>query len=202
LRGKYDRTKTPDERHTEQKTKLLDAARDVLAARGWAGSTVDAVLKESQLSRATFYLHYRELDELLLDAYQRAVQTGYRHIQEQMAETAIGADRVRAGVTSYLALVAQYPKLAKILLDVGPGAPSAVLTLRQAQVERGVTMIMSRLTEAHVAGLLPNPVDELTVLAIFGAMETVARRYLDRGEPEKAMEAAPALMRLFLRAVT
>jgi len=202
LRGRYDRTKTPEERHAEQKTKLLDAARDVLGSRGWSGSTVDAVLKECQLSRATFYVHYKELDELLFEAYQRGIQNGLRIIQEQIQGAELGAERVRAGVMAYLTLVTDHPKIARILLDIDAGAPPAVQALREAAVERATALMMSRIAEAHAAGLIAHPPDETTIYALQGALEAVAKRYLMRGEPGKAMEAGPALMRMFIRSIT
>ncbi len=202
LRGRYDRSKSSEERQAEQKTKLLDAARDVLGSKGWSGATVDAVLKECQLSRATFYVHYKELDELLIEAYQRATSNGLRIIHEHIQSAELGAERVRAGVTAYLMLVRDNPKIARILLDIGPGAPAAVQTLRAASIERSTALIMTRVAEAHAAGIIPNAPDELTIYALQGALETVAKRYLERGEPEKAMEAGPSMMRMFIRAIT
>ncbi len=201
-RGRYDRTKTPEERHAEQKTRLLDAARDVLAESGWAAATVDAILKKAELSRATFYAHFRELDDVLLEAYQRATVSAQRIVQENLTQPTDPVERARAGVTAFLRLVEEYPALARIMFDVGRGSPPKVVALHEAAVDRFVALIVARGRANFEAGLVQQVPDEITAYAVVCAIQGVALRYLTRGEAHRVMEAGPALLRLTIRALS
>jgi AcrR family transcriptional regulator len=49
--------------HTRQR--ILDAARSVFFREGYYGATVDQIVAEVGASRPTFYLHFRDKDEIL-----------------------------------------------------------------------------------------------------------------------------------------
>lgn len=49
--------------HTRQR--LLDAARDVFYREGYYGATVDQIVEEAGASRPTFYLHFKDKEEVL-----------------------------------------------------------------------------------------------------------------------------------------
>ncbi len=202
LRGRYDRSKTPEERHAEQRTRLLDAARDVLADGGWSAATVDAVLERSQLSRATFYAHFRELDDALLAAYERASESARRIVEEELAQGADPLERARVGVTAFLRLVEQHPALARIMFDVGRGSPPRVVAMHEAARARFVALLVERGRANYEAGLVDRAPDEITAYAVVCAIQGVALRYLDQDRASEVMEAGPALLRLLVRALT
>jgi AcrR family transcriptional regulator len=52
-RGKYDRSLTAAARLADQRTKLLDAATSVIAAKGFGETTVEAIVARAGMSRRT-----------------------------------------------------------------------------------------------------------------------------------------------------
>jgi enolase len=62
-RGKYDRTRSPDERQKDQLRRLLDAAAHVFAEKGWAEATVETIVTRAGMSRRTFYEHFDDLKD-------------------------------------------------------------------------------------------------------------------------------------------
>src|SRR3954467_9696688 len=84
-RGKYDRTRTPDEREKEQLARLLDAAGHVFAEVGWADATVEAIVSRAGMSRRTFYEHFEDLGECLRVFHQKATRRAFRAVEMAVA---------------------------------------------------------------------------------------------------------------------
>jgi len=53
------------------RTRLVDAAVEVFAERGYARTTVDEIAERAGATRATFYLHFKAKSDLLLDLMDR-----------------------------------------------------------------------------------------------------------------------------------
>ena len=49
---------------TETKSRILDAAQELVLARGFAGTSVDDIQKAAGISRGTFFYHYPSKDDL------------------------------------------------------------------------------------------------------------------------------------------
>jgi hypothetical protein len=88
------------------------------------------------------------------------------------------------------------------MLEGGRGAPAQVIALQEAAYERWIEQILTRSREAFEAGRITRMPEEQTVWALVAAMHGVALRYLRRGEADRVMEAGPALLRLFARAMS
>jgi TetR/AcrR family transcriptional repressor of nem operon len=52
----------------ESKTKLLDAATQVIRAKGYAATTVDDICHQAGVTKGSFFHHFRGKDELALNA--------------------------------------------------------------------------------------------------------------------------------------
>src|SRR5258708_1879046 len=68
-RGKYDRRKNREERADEQRFVLLEAIGEVIAERGYAGTTVALICERAGMSRRTFYEHFRDLRRAILELH-------------------------------------------------------------------------------------------------------------------------------------
>src|SRR5512142_3344759 len=84
-RGKYDRSRSPDERQKEQQRRLLEAAAHVFAEKGWADATVEAIVNRAGMSRRTFYEHFDDLRDCLLTLHDRVTRGAVRAIETQIA---------------------------------------------------------------------------------------------------------------------
>ena len=66
-RGRYDRSQTTEERRGEHRERLLDAATEVFAARGYAGTRVDDIVEHAGISRRTLYEDFDSVDAILTE---------------------------------------------------------------------------------------------------------------------------------------
>jgi TetR/AcrR family transcriptional repressor of nem operon len=57
-----------DQAQHESKTKLLDAALHVIRAKGYAAATIDEICHEANVTKGSFFHHFKSKDDLALDA--------------------------------------------------------------------------------------------------------------------------------------
>jgi len=63
--------KTKDRRIERTRKALLVAFAHLLLTEGYAGLTVDSVVRRADVGRSTFYMHFRSLEDLLLHSLER-----------------------------------------------------------------------------------------------------------------------------------
>jgi AcrR family transcriptional regulator len=199
-RGKYDRGQTTAQRREEQRTRLILAAAQVFAAKGFANATVEAICNEAGMSRRTFYEIFEDLRDVLLQVFDHAANTAYRFVESAVHAQEDPISRVRAGVEALLTVISQQGDLTRVLFREIRAAGPRMESRHEAMIGRYVTLIFEGVADAHAKGFAKRPPDELTIFALVSAVEGVAMRYVARREEARAVEAAPTLTELFARA--
>jgi AcrR family transcriptional regulator len=199
-RGKYDRSRTPNERLEEQKARLLDAAAHVFAEMGWADATVEAIVTRAGMSRRTFYEHFDDLRHCLLELHQRATRRAFKAVETAVENASTPVEQLQMGVAGFLGGIAMFPHVAKVLLRVARSAGAEFEKAHEQMMARFEKLVHDGVADAYATRRCELPPDELRVYALVAAMEAVALRYVMRGEEAKAMEAAPVLIDLVQRA--
>jgi TetR/AcrR family transcriptional repressor of nem operon len=67
-------------RESPARTKLLEAARDLLLSKGYAAATVDEICERAGASKGSFYHFFKSKEEMglaLLDAYLKQAHAGF-----------------------------------------------------------------------------------------------------------------------------
>jgi AcrR family transcriptional regulator len=141
--GVGDRWRPPRGRHRlppevvarSQRERLLEAAIEVVAAKGYPATTVGDLTKRAGVSRTTFYELFADKQACFLAAYDNAVEALVRRVVAAY-ESAPGAawpDRAAAGLAALLEALAAEPKLARLsLVDVDGVGPAAQRRYRAA----------------------------------------------------------------------
>ena len=198
-RGKYDRTRSPDERQKEQMRRLLEAAGLVFSEMGWADATVEAIVNRAGMSRRTFYEHFDDLKECLLVLHDRVTKVSFRAVEQQVQSQSMPGDQLRMGVTAFLGGIAMFPHMARVMFRVVRSAGPEFEHVHEQMMTRFEKLVLESVEGAfvHGRGRGRRPADgqvELRVFALVSAMEAVAMRCVLRGEESKALEAAPILV--------
>ncbi len=109
-----------------QRERLLSAALDVVAEKGYGPTTVADLTKEAGISRTTFYEMFEDKEACFLAAYDSAVDVLVRRISSAFEAGDGWPARVRAGLEALLESLAADPPLARLaLVDVGSAGPAA-----------------------------------------------------------------------------
>ena len=193
-RGKYDRTRSPDERQKDQLRRLLDAAAHVFAEKGWAEATVETIVTRAGMSRRTFYEHFDDLKDCLLQLHDRVAKGAVRAVEMQVQGVEDPRELLRLGVTGFLGGIAAFPHIARVVFRVVREAGPEFEPMHEKMMGRFARLMHEGVQLAYEQGRVKDKPDELRIFALCSAMEAVAMRYVMRGEEAKALDAAPILI--------
>ena len=113
--GVADRRKREKE---ERRETILLAATRVFLARGLSAATMEQIAREAELSKGALYLYFRSKDELFLSialAALHEIRAGIQEVAE--AEFAVGMDRVRRMVETYVGFALAYPNRFRVAMS-------------------------------------------------------------------------------------
>lgn len=161
-----------------QRERLLEAAIRVVAAKGYASTTVADLTREAGVSRTTFYELFDDKGACFLAAYDDAVDALVRRATAAYESEERWPERARAGLEALLAALAEEPDLARLaLVDVGSAGPTAQRRYRAAM--QRLTPLFDEGRDFAPAGRnLPANTSRMVVGAITGLIsdELLARR--------------------------
>ncbi|HKA61540.1 MAG TPA: TetR/AcrR family transcriptional regulator [Methylomirabilota bacterium] len=181
--------------------KILQAAREVFAEKGYHRALVDDIVRASQTSKGAVYHHFPNKEALFL----ALVDEFAGRLSEAVAAAIGGAHgalgKVEAAVTAGLETFARHRDLARILLLESVSLGPAYQSKRQEVHGRFAALIQAHLDEAVTEGSIP-PVDtRVATLAWLGALNEVVVQWLHSGRPDLRGEAVPALVPMLLRSI-
>jgi AcrR family transcriptional regulator len=144
--------KTLSARRAEQRERILLAARDVFATRGYAGAGLEEIVARARVSRTTFYVFFENKEECLLEVFERGLQRVGEAVLRVVAETGdhelAPAERVRTEVAAVVGTLAADPAMARILLIEIVGATPAAEQAR-TRARHAAAKIIERQLEAY-----------------------------------------------------
>src|SRR5262245_12576606 len=140
--------------------KILQAAREVFAEKGYHRAIVDDIVRASQTSKGAVYHHFPNKEALFL----ALVDEFAGRLSEAVAAAIGGAHgalgKVEAAVTAGLETFARHRDLARILLLESVSLGPAYQSKRQEVHSRFAAMIKDHLAEAVTEGSI-QPIDNL-----------------------------------------
>ncbi len=139
--------KALDVRRAEQRERLLLAARDVFAARGYAGAGIEEIVGRARVSRTTFYVFFQNKEECLLAVFAHGFQCVGAEVLQAVAESSAHqvepAERVRVQVRAVAGALAADPAMSRVLLIEVVGATPAAEQAR-AQARHAAARVIER----------------------------------------------------------
>jgi AcrR family transcriptional regulator len=181
-----------------QRARLLEAVGRAVAEKGYAGATIDEMVRAAGVSKATFYEHFRDKEDCFLAAYERAGEELYARVWTAYQGPGDWLERTRSGLRAYLRWLAADPALARVFLievaAAGPAAAECRERLRNRYAE-----LMSTLQDEVRGALpeLPRLPPEIFHAAVAAVDELVVRRIRATGA-EGLPELEPVLLHLEL----
>jgi len=183
-----------------QRTRLIDAIAQVVAEKGYPATTVADVVERAGVSRRTFYEQFDDKEACFLAAYDAGLAAVLCRIGEavEVDPAAPWRERARAGVESFLALLASEPAFAQALqveiLTAGPAA----LDRRTGMLVMfgGIWRNVHERARAEEPALPPLPDEVFTILSA-GLEELIRDCIRTRGAAALPELADPILRTVF-----
>jgi AcrR family transcriptional regulator len=172
----------PDVVLASQRTRLLEAVGRAVAEKGYAGATIDDIVRGAGVSKKTFYDHFRDKLDCFLAAYETASDELLTRLREAQAGPDGWLDRTRAGIAAYLRWLAAEPALARVfLIEVAAAGP--VAAERRERIRDRYANVLRELQDDARAEIpaLPRLPAEVFHALVAAVDELVVRRIRESG---------------------
>ncbi|MGI5164851.1 TetR/AcrR family transcriptional regulator [Spirillospora sp. CA-253888] len=199
--GPPDRGRLPSGRHRlprdyvaqHQIARIISAVMEVAGKVGYAQLTVDAIIAHAGVSRATFYVHFKNKEGAFLRAYDVMVERLMEHVTAAYQEESEALDRLRAGLSAFLGFLADEPLAARTFivecLAAGPAAAARRDRAKQA---------FAQLVEVNMRETFPHyPEPGLMAETMVGGIYEVAYTRIRRGETAELPQLLNGLLAAF-----
>lgn len=181
--------------------KILQAALEIFAEKGYHRALVDDIVRASGTSKGAVYHHFPNKEALFLALVDEFSARLAEAVSAGIAGTHGALGKVQAALTAGLETFARHRELARILLlesvSLGPAYQSKRLEVHG----RFASLIQAYLDDAVAEGSIPPLDTRVATLAWLGAVNEVVIQWLYSGRPDLMTEALPALTPLLLRSI-
>jgi AcrR family transcriptional regulator len=189
---------TRDPQNTRER--ILDAALNIFANKGYYNTRLDEIVDESDTSKGAIYFHFPNKERLFLALVDQFADLLERRVIEAIEQEPAGMGRVQAALETCLETFGKYRRPAKILLVQAVGLGATFENKRLEVNDRFARLIETYLQEAIAVGDIV-PIDaEMVAYAWMGAIYNVIIRWVYTGEPEP-QRILDALVPILLRSV-
>lgn len=196
-RGPHDLTREQVE--SSQRRRLTAAMTKVVGERGYANTSVAEVIKEAGVSRATFYVLFRDKEQCFIEGLEEATdEIGAAMLMAIMENEGLESEtnvlrKIDTLVEMYLHVLSTYSDVAKtFLVEIYAVGPSAVHFRRS---------FMNRFHDLIATSILPEdqmtPEREYAVSTLVHAMSSMVTLAIGAGEAD----TLPAMREPFMKLV-
>lgn len=180
---------TIDRRKQRTRKMLRDALLTLIIERGFDDLTIEDITNQADLRRATFYLHYRDKEELLMTVLRETFAELMRQLEPLRAKDRLAGKTQLETFIVMFRHVGENSDLYRVILN-GQGGPRIMREIRQYLADYIQKALRSR----------PIPADVIAN-TIVGAELGVMTWWLDTGKPYPPDFMAEMLHRLLLKGV-
>jgi AcrR family transcriptional regulator len=179
-----------------QRGRILEAMVETVAERGYANVRVADVIAAAGVSRKTFYELFDDREDCFLAAFDFWLGRllGMTTASFEATPDAVWTERIRVGLTAFLAGMAEQPAAARLcIVEVLAAGPEAVAR-RDAAIRE-----FARFLDLGRAEGAPDP-PETTALSVAGGIGELLYSEINRGATAELPSLLPELVFWIVRA--
>lgn len=184
----------------DTRSKILEAAVNVFAQKGYHETRVDDIVAESKTSKGSVYFYFPSKQDIflgLIDTFSGLLES---RLNDAIQNEKHGIQQMDSALNVSLRLFSQYRTLAKIVLVQAVGLGAAFEERRREINNRFAQIIQTRLDRAVSEGSIPAIQTDLAARVWVGALNEVVVNWIYTGEPELE-KTIPALRIFLLRSI-
>lgn len=160
-----------------QRERLLAATERLIAERGCADTSIEAIVKGAKVSSVTFYEHFEDKEECFVATFERAVEWLCAAVPAEVH----GPEKAPQALAALLATIDAEPQRARLCLVEAPRGGSRLRARYEAALDA-------------VAAELSDPLGP----AIVGGVAWLLRERLERGGDEGVGDLLPRVTEMVL----
>lgn len=168
-----------------QRERILDATERLIAERGCAGTSIEAIVKAAGVSSVTFYDFFEGKEACFVAAFERAIEAGAAELCEVASRDLSWPEQIATGLRMLAGLVAAEPAPARLcLVEAQTGGPAL-----SACFEGALDRVAAKLREGRALDTAPADLPASHEVATAGALAWLLREHLERGAGKDELEA-------------
>jgi AcrR family transcriptional regulator len=170
-----------------RREKLVEAATQVFAERGFEGARVEQIADAADVSPGLLYRHFEGKQELYTEILQLANRELMAHLTQAAAPNLPTAERVRAGLDAFFTFVENHRELWQLLMkDV---LEPDIAEIRETVTRRSVQAVAALAAQDYESGGdMPHEVElEGVAVQVVGAAVSLASWWNDHPELPRSM---------------
>lgn len=182
----------PEVRAEHQRERVLDAATEVFAERGFQRTTIDDVVAAAKVGVGSFYDLFDNKADCFVQAYERIVAGARERIAAAVPAGASWPEQACVALRALLELIEAEPVRAKVaLVEVQTAGPEA-LTRHEETVDSVIPLLARGRAENPALEGVPSHLEE----AIVGGLAWLLQQRLAQGEFEGVEAHLPDVLEI------
>ena len=179
----------------DQRERIVRAGAELIAKRGFQGTTIELIIRRAKVGYATFYKNFSDKEELLIAIFDHAGVEVRRSLREAVeAEHGSWAENVAAALRALFGLIVENPAVARVcLVESLSAGPSGANRYQKALENFDPLLRPGRRVRPGNADL-PDTLESTLVGAVFW----IAYQRLIVGEADKLIGLLPETIELVL----
>ena len=180
----------------DQRRRILRAAGELVAKRGYNDVTVELIVKRAHVSFKTFYNHFSNKEACFLALFDTVFGDVEANIRATLAsEDRTWPEQVVVALESFVDLILDDPLIARACIVEGPTAGSAIFE-RYEKATQALAPLFRGGRAMHPEG---NRLPATIEVTLAGSVMWSAYQRLIVGEAERMRELLPEIVELVLR---
>lgn len=171
---------------TETRNKILDAARELFAARGYEAVTMRSIAEKIDYTPTCIYFHFADKDALIREICRHDFLEFAQEFR-QSAECDDAFERLRRLSANYLKFAVTHPNHYRLMFMTPPAfGPEEMGLNRDDPAENAYAFLLACAKDAIASGRLRPEIDDPDLLAqlLWAGMHGVVSLYIAKGGSE------------------
>jgi TetR/AcrR family transcriptional regulator, fatty acid metabolism regulator protein len=189
------------QRATERRERILEAALAVFARRGYRDAAMDDIAGESETSKGGVYFHFPNKQSLFLSLLDRMAGLLMRRAEDAIASEPDPLAKMDAALLVVLRTFGSHRSLARLFLVEALGAGREFNEKMLAIHREFAGLITRHLDDAVAAGFIAPLDTRLAGMAWFGALNEVVTHWVLEDDPTPLDDRYPELRDLLRRSI-
>jgi len=124
-----------DRKREKTRLDLLEAAKRVIAVKGYHATRIADIATDADVGLGTFYLHFKTKNEIFIEL----IETGAAELRAEVNEAKVGAqtveDKLRITIATILDAAAEHPEEFRIVFGHGPAFLELMVRVHEMFIE-------------------------------------------------------------------
>lgn len=191
--GRRYRGLSAEERRADQRKRLVRAAIDEFAARGYHHTSVEDIVRSARTSRTAFYAFFDNREDAMYGALQTCLRRLLDTMRCKLEQAPPGVSLTEVGVRAYVDCLVADPAAARIILLEGVGTSPEVNALR-SRIRRELVDLIRDLWACTNADAAESPRVAAVSFGVFGILFESMVHLAETNRLDEAPDHVPALV--------